>query len=336
VGGSRLNNDQRRVGAGAGASVGERRGRSGRGAWATILARTVAGLVVAIAASSCKNGETALTRGDRLWADSNYTAALAEYRLALRQGENDDQVVARVAHAYIQTGQFERGREYYDRLIQRSPEYADQAVFDYFAIASRAHQRLDRYGLAQAVEAALALRPGLPLEQMAVPLARYYATTGAADRAIEFYERALAQAPSDSVPALLFELGEVHEASGNCEEALGFFNAYRARGRGDRRMDEARWHVANCSFILGRRARQIGEYETALRRLDTVIELGVPQNIQDQAWFEHGESLVALGRTAEALSSFQMVLELNRARTGQLVERAQRRIDELRFGRIFN
>ncbi|MGH7554417.1 MAG: tetratricopeptide repeat protein, partial [Longimicrobiales bacterium] len=86
-------------------------------------------------------------------------------------------------------------------------------------------------------------------------------------------------------------------------------------------------------FMLGRRLRQAGDLELALRRLDTVIELGVPQNIQDQAWFERGETLLALGRPTEALPCYIRVLELNSARTGQLVERAQRRIDELRFGR---
>jgi tetratricopeptide (TPR) repeat protein len=284
-------------------------------------------------APGCNEAEPAVQRGDRLWADSNYTAALAEYRLALEQGGNDDEVLARVAHAYIQTGQFARGKEAYDTLIAQAPEFTDQAVFDYVTVARRARDRSDRFGMAGAVEAALALRPGLPLEEMAAPLARYYATTGAPERAIEFYERALSRAPADTVPTLLFELGEVHEARGNCEDALGFFNAYRARRPAGEHADEARWHVGNCSFMLGRRSRQAGELELALRRLDTVIELGVPQNIQDQAWFERGETLLALGRPAEALPCYIRVLELNSARTGQLVERAQRRIDELRFGR---
>jgi tetratricopeptide (TPR) repeat protein len=289
---------------------------------------------LALGVGACSDAEPALARGDRLWADSNFTAALAEYRLALEQDRDDEAVMARVAHAFIQTGQFERARELYDTLIARSPQdWADEAVFDYVTVARRARDRSDRYGMAGAVEAALALRPGLPLQEMAMPLARYYATTGAPDRAIEFYERALTQAPADSIPTLLFELGEVHEARGNCDEALGFFNAYRARRPGGERADEARWHVGNCSFILARRARQTGDLETALRRLDTVLDLGLPQNLQDQAWFEHGETLLALGRRDDALSSFIMVLELNRARTGQLVERAQRRIDELRFGR---
>ncbi len=285
-----------------------------------------------LALAGCNRAEPAVQRGDRLWADSNYTAALAEYRLALEQGGDDEEVLARIAHAYIKVGQFERGKETYDALVEKAPEYIDQAVFDYVTVARQAGGSSDQFAMSGAVEAALALRPGLPLEEMATPLARYYATTGAPDRAISFYERALARAPADSVPDLLFELGRVHAAERNCAEALGYFNAYRSRRPIGEHADEARWHVGQCSFTLARSALQSGDLEGALRRLDTVVQLGVPQNIQDQAWFERGETLLKLGRPAEALSAYNRVLELNRARTGQLVDRAQRRIDELRFG----
>jgi hypothetical protein len=63
-----------------------------------------------------------------------------------------------------------------------------------------------------------------------------------------------------------------------------------------------------------------------------VLELGVPENVQDQAWFERGELLRELNRPQEALEAYHRVLELNPLRTGQLVERTQRRIDEIRFG----
>ncbi|MGD8278094.1 MAG: hypothetical protein PVH00_08715, partial [Gemmatimonadota bacterium] len=143
------------------------------------------GLLAAIV-TACADAEPALTRGDRFWADSNYTAALAEYRLALREDARDSTLL-RVAHAYIETDQFERGREMYDELLARSSDYADQAAFDYITVARRAFQRSDRYGLASAVDAALALRPGMPVDEFALPLARYYATSAENDRALDFY-----------------------------------------------------------------------------------------------------------------------------------------------------
>src|SRR5688500_1607903 len=87
-------------------------------------------LFATLGATACRSGETAVQRGDQFWADSNYTAALAEYRLAAGRGAGDEETMARVAHAYALTGQLERAREEYSNLLKRAPELVDQAVFD--------------------------------------------------------------------------------------------------------------------------------------------------------------------------------------------------------------
>lgn len=316
---------------GAGIAGARSRDRSGDSAF-SCNARVGVLLVLAVLVG-CGDAESALARGDRLWADSNYTAALAEYRLSHDRRENDDAVLARVAHAYAVTGEFERARESYDELLQRAPEYTDQAIFDYLTLAERSQARSDRYGMAGAVESALALRPGLAVGDMAAPLARYYARAGDGERAQVFYERALAHAPPDSVPGLLFDFAEFHEGRGDCAEAIDLYSAFRAREPTGTRADQARWNIGNCAFALARAARQGGEPAEALRYLDTVLGLGVPQNLIDQAWFERGEALLALGRRDEALTAFSRVLETMRPGSNQLAARARQRIDELRFGR---
>jgi tetratricopeptide (TPR) repeat protein len=283
--------------------------------------------------SACRDAETALARGDRLWADSNYVAAVAEYRLSFELRAGDDHVLARLAHAYARTGQFERTRESYQRLLQRSPRMIDQAVFDYLALARQSHARGDRYGLAGAVEAALELRPGLPVGDMAVPLARYYARAGDADRARDFFERALGTAVPDSVPSLLFEFAQFQEAQGDCAEAMAMFNVFRTREPRGERADQARWNEGNCAFSLARQARQAGDPESALRHLQLMLDLGVPQNLLDQAWFERGEALLELDRLDEALEAYVRALENLRPGSGQLGDRARQRIDQLRFRR---
>lgn len=304
------------------------RGRTGRRG-AAVLLLCCASLVL----SACTDAESALARGDRLWADSAWTEALAEYRLAY-DGNRSDQALARVAHAYAATGQFERAREHYDLLVARAPEYTDQAVFDYLRLAHRAEERSDRYGMAAAMEAALALRPGLPVTGMAAPLARFYSRSGDVERAVVFYERALAEATPDSVPVLLFDYGQLMEQHGRCAEAMELFNAFRAREPRGERADQARWNVGNCAFQLGRQARQDGNGETALSYLQVVIDLGVPPNLVEQAWFERGETLAAMGRGEEALDAFVRVLESVRSTTSPLAERARQRINELRFGSL--
>jgi tetratricopeptide (TPR) repeat protein len=286
--------------------------------------------------AGCGDAETALARGDRLWAEGDHTAALAEYRLSHGRRPDSDEVLARVAHAYAVTGQLERARETYDELLRRAPRYSDQAIFDFLALARRARERSDRYGMAGAVEAATALRPGLPVDDMAAALARFYARSGDAERAGEFYDRALAVAPPDSVPALLFDFGQFQEAQGNCAEAMELYSAYRTRQpRGDR-ADQARWNTGNCAFTLAREARGLREPARALGYLQVMIDLGVPQNLLDQAWFERGEALLELGRRDEALDAYVRALEHVRPGGGPLADRVRQRIDDLRFGRVFD
>jgi tetratricopeptide (TPR) repeat protein len=310
-----------------------RRRRGGIGSALSRAARVLLMLAAAVGTAGCRDAESALARGDRMWADSNYTAALAEYRLAYELRAGNDEVLVRLAHAYARMGQFERAHESYQRLLQRAPHYADQAVFDYLVLARRSQARGDRYGMAGAVEAALALRPGLPVGEMAIPLARYYVRSGEAERAHEFFERALGFAEPDSVPALLFEVAQFQESQGNCREAIELFNAFRTREPRGERADQARWNVGNCAFRLAREARQAGDPEAALRHLQVLLDLGVPQNLLDQAWFERGEALLELDRLQEALEAYVRVLEHQRPGSSQLTDRARQRIDQLRFGR---
>lgn len=314
-----------------GRSCGGGPARSRRGPARFAAALTTALAILALA--SCRDVETALARGDRLWADSNYVAAVAEYRLSYELRAGNDDVLARLAHAYAKTGQFERTRESYEQLLRRSPHFVDQAIFDYLSLAHRAQARGDRYGTAGAVEAALALRPTLPVADMAAPLARYYARSGEPARAVDFFERALSYAPPDSVPGLLFEFAQFQESQGNCGEAMELYNAFRTREPRGERADQARWNVGNCAFRRGREARQAGELERSLAHLQVMLDLGVPQNLLDQAWFERGEVLLELERHDEALEAYVRALESLRSPRGQLADRVRQRIDEIRFGR---
>ncbi|HKJ91912.1 MAG TPA: hypothetical protein VJ957_02035, partial [Longimicrobiales bacterium] len=164
-------------------------------------------LLAAAFNTACEGGETAIGRGDRFWADSNYTAALAEYRLAVTQSGGDDQSLAHAAHAYAVTDQLGPARELYDRLLERSPEYAGQAVMDYLALARAARARGDDFGVAQAVSAALAAQPDLALPEYDRSLAAYYAEAGQPDRAMVHDRRALVEASPDSAARLLYDMG---------------------------------------------------------------------------------------------------------------------------------
>jgi len=287
-------------------------------------------LLLLLALGACEQGEDAITRGDRLWADSSYTAALAEYRLASARG--GDEARLRLAHAHAELGQLEEAREVYAELIEEDRDLIDQAVYDYLEMASRARERGDPYGMTRAVEAALALRPGLDLGPLSEAVADYYASNASSSQALAFLERSLADAPPDSATQIVFRIGRLRAEGGQCEAALPYLRSYLARAPEGEHASDARWTIGNCAFQAARTAHQAGNLTDALESLETTIELGMPANLQDQAWFLRGDILYALGRNDEALEAYRRVIELNPARTGQLVERAQRQIDRIRFG----
>ena len=297
----------------------------------TGLARGAAIAITAIALAACGGGEDALSRGDRLWADSAYAQSIAEYQLAYARGGGDD-ALRRLAHAYAVTGQFERAHDSYQTLLADDPSHIDQAAFDFILLAEQAHARDDGYGVARAAEAALALRPALDLTGLTDQLAAYYEQTASAEQAIAWYERALANAPPDSAPALMFRMGRILAEREACGRALPYLRGYLSRAPRGPRASDARWNIGTCAWTAARAAHQAGEPERALQQIRTVIELGVPENVLDEAWYMRGDILYALGRNEEALAAYQRVLDLNPAREGQIVDRAQRQIDIIRFG----
>lgn len=283
-------------------------------------------LIAALLLVSCRARDNAMLRGDRFWADSNYLAALAEYRLAERQTRSPA-ASARVAHAYILTGQFDRGRRAYERLLKAEPGFEDQAVYDYVWLANTSVQRGDRYGAARAAEAALELRPGLKFSAMALTLARHYATMGDNGRADRFFQDALESAPDSARPALLYEVASHYEQTAGCLEAIRYFQAFSESSQSFDSVTEARYRMGTCGLEEGRNAREGGQPERALELLAITLDLGAPQNLLDQAWFERAEALVTLGRMPEAAAAFERVIELSRS---QLGARAQRRLGEIR------
>jgi tetratricopeptide (TPR) repeat protein len=294
--------------------------------------RFVPYLLTLLAACSGGSEENALRRGDEAFAQGIFEEALAEYRLAVRQGADAPEVTARVAHTYALMGRVDDAGAYYKDAVAREPELADQAVSDLMRLAATAHTTGDRYAMATAVEMALELRSGIGVGGMGLSLARHYFTNGEYGRALPFYQLALAGA-TDSVPEIVFEVGRAYSEIGDCEHALLFFERFREMRRPWQR-GEVDWYIGTCAFTMARelRGRTLGpeQLERALDLIDRTVEVGEPRNIQAQAWFEKGEILAELGQCQEAMEAYAQVRYADQA--GSLVERAQSRFDEIRFG----
>jgi tetratricopeptide (TPR) repeat protein len=299
-----------------------------------LLAAALTALATSAACSTRAVEQTAVRRGDVAFAAANYDEALAEYRLAIRQGADDPETTARVAHTYAMMGRVDDAGAYYSDAAALDPDFTDQAVSDLMRLARDAQASGDRFAMATAVETALKLRPGIGVGEIALPLARHYFSSGEFGRALPFYQKAMAEA-TDSAPDIVFEVGQAYEEIGDCRHALVAFERFREMVRRWQR-GEVDWYIGRCAFNLARDMRSRAgldedQLQEALRLIERAIEVGEPRNIQAQAWFEKGEILAESGRCEEAMEAYAQVRYTDQA--GSLVDRAQARLDEIRFGR---
>ncbi|HCK60737.1 MAG TPA: hypothetical protein DHW11_05875, partial [Gemmatimonadetes bacterium] len=80
----------------------------------SILGFLIAGFVICVGVGCVPQDIEmgAVQRGDEAFAQANYEEALAEYRLAIRQGADDPYVTARVAHTYARMGRVDDAGAY--------------------------------------------------------------------------------------------------------------------------------------------------------------------------------------------------------------------------------
>lgn len=297
-------------------------------------------LLLAVAlAGACAAGteDSAVRRGDVAFAADSLEEALAEYQLALRQGDGGPEVLARVAHTFALLGRVDPAAEYYRLAAEADDRFADQGAADLMHLAREAEAGNDRFRMATAVTRAQELRPGLGLGDMALPLARHFYINGEFGRALPLYRRVLIEA--DTAPRILMEVGQAYEETGDCRQALLFFERFRAEASRAERV-EADWHIGTCGFEVAsdllaasRRGEGGGDLEDALRMIDRTIEVGEPQHLLSQAWFNRGEILAALGDCSGAMDAFAEVRALEPGGAGALANMARERFDAIRFGR---
>ena len=298
------------------------------------VALSLAWLVVAACGPGATE-QTSIRRGDQAFAEGKYEAALAEYRLAVRQGADDATTLARVAHTYAVLDRVDDAGAFYVDATAKDTSFQDQAVSDLMIMARDARARKDRFAMASAVETAMRLRPGLGVSDMSLDLARHYFQNGEYGRALPFYQKALAEVGDSATSDIVFEVGQAYEEVGDCRHALVYFERFREMVRPWQR-GEVDWYIGTCAFNMARDVRTAGDVteedlQAALANIDRTLELGEPRNIQAQAWFEKGNILSDLGECQAAMDAYGRVRTADAA--GGLVDRAQALFDEIRFGR---
>ena len=294
--------------------------------WLAILA------VFCVAPAACRDSpDDAVERGDRLAGAGQIDAAIAEYRLALRQRGDEPEVLLRLGGAYGKRGDVEASLRYVRRLLAEDSTYRYQAAAVLSEAARVALERGAPDNMARALGPVETMGIGLIPPDLRLALARHYSGLSDHGRALPLYLEA-AEGGSMS-PEVELETARAFQELGGCREALGYFERYLERG-GSAGTDRSgvRWQYGNCLFVVAKEERQEGRGRAAEAHLDALIDQGVPRTLLDRAHFERGELLLAQGSYQAAESDFQAVLDLNPARSGPLVAMAEERIREIRYG----
>ena len=296
----------------------------------SVVAATAFGLVGLTACS--KAGGDALGRGDRLLTQGRTDQAIAEYRLAERQQGEVPSILARLAHAYVLSGDDETGLQIYGRLLQADSSYRYQAATDLTAAARDADERGNEEEMARLLEPVVASDLSLVPADLRRKLGDHAFDQGDYADALPL----LLSLPEDPGvdSRVLYETARSFEELGGCGEALTYFRRYLdvAPGDGSAEANSARWHYGNCLYEVATQQRQAGRSDDALASLDSLVAVGVPRTVQDRAQYLRGEVLLGQGRSQEALEAFESVLRLDPARTGPVARQAEERIRQIRYG----
>lgn len=291
-----------------------------------------AGLV--LAACGGDGTGSALARGDRLAAQGDGEAAVAEYRLARRQRGDDPEVLARLAHAHASRGDVSTAARLYDDLVARDSSYRHQAASDLTALARRELERHGRDRMVRALEPVLELGIDLVPRDLRLELARHYSERQEFRRALPVYLSVLEE-DLEADDRVYYGAARAYQEMGGCREALSYFREYLDRVEADRAADTeggARWHYGSCLYDVAQEDRARGRRRDALDRVERLIELGTPRTLMDRAHYLRGELLLQAGRDDEALEAFREVLRLNPDRSDPLARSAEENVRRIRYG----
>ncbi len=311
--------------------------RTGAGRTAALASRRRALLfalaLVPTALSGCEDpSNRSLGRGDRLLATGRLEEAIAEYKLALRQAGESPEVTLRLGQAYAASGDVDETLRYLGALLAADSSYRYQVAAELGSVARDALARGARENMARALAPLEAWSIGLIPLDLQLALARYHRADGDYASALSLYLAVLADT-SDLAPDVYYEIGRAYEELGGCRESVALYEAFLEEARrGSPETAGARWRLGNCLVTLADEEWSAGRPASALEKLERMIEIGEPQTLLDRAHFRRGELYLALGDPDAALAAYREVLRLNPNRSAPLVQQAEQRIRQIRFG----
>ena len=284
-------------------------------------------------AAGCGSADGAVERGDRLAASERLQEAAAEYQLAIRREGRRTEVLARLAEVKVRQGELGESIDLYGELLEADSAFRPAAAAGLLSLAEEARREGQTDRMLRALEPVLEIGLDWVSDSLRLAAAEGFWERGDPARALPLYLSVVGAPEEIESTGVLLHVARSYEDLGGCTEALPYFSEYldRVRSPGARRTS-AQWHYGSCLFEVAGRHREAGESRDAAETLSRLLELGAPRPLMDDAHYARGEALLALGRQEDAREDFEAVLRMNPARSGPLVQQAERRLRELRYG----
>lgn len=290
-------------------------------------------VLLSVAAGACGSADGAVERGDRLAASDRLQEAAAEYQLAIRGEGRRSEVLARLAEVRVRQGELGESIDLYGELLEADSAYRSAASAGLLSLAEEARREGQTDRMLRALEPVLELGLDWVSDSLRLAAADGFWERGDPARALPLYLSVIGAPEEVESSGVLLRVARSYEDLGGCTEALPYFAEYldRVRSPGARRTS-AQWHYGSCLFEVAERHREAGASRDAVETLSRLLELDAPRPLMDDAHYARGEALMALGRDEDARQDFEAVLRMNPARSGPLVQQAERRLRELRYG----
>ena len=273
-----------------------RAGLSRAAAWAAALA---------VAAAACERGPDHERLGDRRYAERSFPDALAEYRLALRQGEPSWALRSKFAAAALRAGSVGEAVAGYRDLAVADPAAAEEAADGLVRTARAAIGARDVAALSQAVATLRQIQPDRPLGPLAVALGASFDPAGRPADALDLLLQAAAVSRPDAADSLLVLYGDLNLRLTQVDAAQRAYEAVLRRAPRAPVARAARAGLAGCAIEHGRDALGAGFLEDAAEWFASAIAAGEPDSLVRVAWLLTGDVHWAGGDTARAVDAYR-------------------------------
>jgi tetratricopeptide (TPR) repeat protein len=293
-------------------------------------------LVVCAGAPGCGKGDKSLSEVKQAFAEGDYNETVALCKYAIRRQADSPETYYYYGAALVSLDRDYEGYRMLEQAIAGDMALAAKAARYLVDNTSAERVRRDRAQAARRLQKAAEYDPSLDLGSYRFLVADAYFDAKNFQRAAEMYSSALEAYPDTSIAETVYlnlagcytEQGWNARARETYEEMLARFprGAYKS---------EVGWRLANLMYNDAEKENQLGNYEDAVKTLESVIAKTTNGGLLQKSNFLLGETYEAMGDLPAAYRAYKRVIEVDRGASGSIVERAREKIAALQEAGLF-